>query len=214
MGALIQQIVQRMPDPPSKFKPELPRGLDEVLARALEKKAGNRYTSWGKFLDDLSAAKSTGSEDSRVPIDSDTDRFKAVRGCKFFKTFPDAAIWDVLEVAEFRRVTEGDVLIREGDVGDFFFIVVSGRIRVSRRGRLIDVLSSGACVGELSYVMEGKVARMATCVALDDGVILKIQDTWLKEASAICRLLFERVFMKQLSQRLIDADIRLTEGSA
>jgi len=213
MGALIQQIMQRMPDPPSKFKPQLPAGLDEVLARALEKKAGNRYTSWGKFLDDLSAARGASDQDSRVPIDSETDRFKAVRGCKFFKTFPDAAIWDVLEVAEFRRVTEGDVLIREGDVGDFFFIVVSGRIRVSRRGRLIDVLSAGACVGELSYVMEGKVARMATCVALDDGVILKIQDNWLRDASAICRLLFERVFMKQLSQRLIDADIRMTEGS-
>ena len=54
---------------------------------------------------------------------------------------------------------------------------------------------------------------MATCVALDDGVIVRIEDNWLREASAVCRLLFERVFMKQLSQRLIDADIRLTETS-
>ena len=213
MGGLMQQIMQHVPDPPSRFQPLVPRGLDEVIARALEKKAGNRYTSWGKFLDDLSAAKGVDSADARVPIDSETDRFKAVRGCKFFKSFPDAAIWDVLEVAQFRRVTEGDVLIREGDAGDFFFLVVSGRVRVSRRGKYIDVLSAGACVGELSYVMEGKVARMATCVALEDGVIVKIQDTWLREASAVCRLLFERVFMKQLSQRLIDADIRLTEGS-
>jgi serine/threonine protein kinase len=213
MGGLIQQIMQHVPDPPSRFQPLVPRGLDDVLARALEKKAGNRYTSWGKFLDDLSAAKGVDNADARIPIDSETDRFTAVRGCKFFKSFPDAAIWDVLEVAQFRRVTEGDVLIREGDAGDFFFIVMSGRVRVSRRGKYIDVLSPGACVGELSYVMEGKVARMATCVALEDGVIVKIQDTWLREASAVCRLLFERVFMKQLSQRLIDADIRLTETS-
>jgi hypothetical protein len=129
-----------------------------VLARALEKKAGNRYTSWGKFLDDLSAAKGSGEVDARVPIDSATDRFNAVRGCKFFKTFPDAAIWDVLEVAEFRRVTEGDVLIREGDVGDFFFIVVSGRIRVSRRGRLIDVLSAGRLRGR-AFICNGRQGR-------------------------------------------------------
>ena len=211
MGALIQQILQRVPDPPSMYQPAVPRRLDEVIARALEKKPGNRYISWSRFLDDLSAAKTSDADGGAVAIASDTDRFTAVRGCKFFKSFPDAAIWDVMEVAEFRRVNEGDILIREGDAGDFFFIVISGRIRVSRRGRLIDVLTSGACVGELSYVMEGKVARSATCVALEDGVIVKIHDDWLREASAVCRLLFERVFMKQLSQRLIDADIRLTE---
>ena len=213
MGGLLQQILNHVPDPPSRYQIQVPRRLDEVLARALEKKAGNRYPSWAKFLDDLSAAKAAENEGANIPIASATDRFTAVRGCRFFKTFPDPAIWEVLEVAEFRRVSEGDILIREGDLGDFFFIVVSGRVRVSRRGRLIDVLTAGACVGELSYVMEGKVARSATCVALEDGVIVKIHDEWLREASVVCRVLFERVFMKQLSQRLIDADIRLTEGA-
>ena len=213
MGALLQQIMERVPDPPSRYQTVVPTRLDEVVARALEKKPSNRYTSWGKFLEDLSSATAAGREGANVPIGTDTERFQAVRGCKFFKTFPDPAIWEVLEVAEFRRVTEGDILIREGDAGDFFFIVISGRVRVSRRGRLIDVLTAGACVGELSYVMEGRVARSATCVALEDGVIIKIHDEWLREASNVCRLLFERVFMKQLSQRLIDADIRLTEGA-
>src|SRR6185369_15543148 len=113
------------------------RRLDDVVMRALEKKAGYRYSSWSKFLEDLSAARS--SDGAGISIESATDRFQAVRGCKFFKPFPDPALWEVLEVATFRKVTEGDVLIREGDLGDFFFIVLSGRVRVSRKGRLIDV---------------------------------------------------------------------------
>jgi hypothetical protein len=48
---------------------------------------------------------------------------------------------------------------------------------------------------------------------MEDGIILKIQDDWLRDASNVCRLLFERVFLKQLSHRLIDADIRITEGT-
>jgi len=213
LPALIQQILKHPPDPPSRYQAKIPRRLDETLMRALEKNPADRYNSWGRFLDELSAAKVPDVDAATMPIESSTDRFQAVRHCKFFKTFPDAALWDVLEVAEFRRVTEGDVLIREGDLGDFFFIVIAGRIRITRKGRLLDVLNPGACVGELSYVMEGKVPRSATCVALEDGVIIRIHDEWLRDASAVCRLMFERVFMKQLSQRLIDADIRMTESA-
>jgi hypothetical protein len=48
---------------------------------------------------------------------------------------------------------------------------------------------------------------------MEDGVIMKVHDEWLRDASNVCRLLFERVFLKQLSQRLIEADIRIAEGS-
>jgi eukaryotic-like serine/threonine-protein kinase len=209
IAGLLMQIRSRVPDPPSLYQEQLPRALEDVVMRALAKKPVDRYSSWGKFLEELSAARAP--EGSKISIASATDRFQAVRGCKFFKSFPDQALWEVLDVADFRRVTEGDVLIREGDLGNFFFIVIAGRIRISRKGRLIDVLTPGACVGELSYVLEGKVARSATCVSLEDGVILKIHDEWLGGASNACRLLFERVFLKQLSQRLIDADIRITE---
>ena len=212
MGALLQQITQRVPDPPSRYQPQISRRLDDVVLRALEKKPGDRFSSWGKFLEELAATRDP--DGARVSIASETDRFQAVRGCKFFKSFPDPALWEVLEVADFRRVTEGDVLIRENEPGDFFFIVIAGRIRISRKGKLLDILNPGACVGELSYVLEGRTPRSATCVAMEDGVIVKIHDEWLREASNVCRLLFERVFLKQLSQRIIDADIRIAEGTA
>jgi hypothetical protein len=211
IAGLLKQIMERVPDPPSYYQPGVPKRLEEVIMRGLEKKPVDRYSSWSKFLEELSAAHMP--EGGAIAIDSATDRFQAVRGCKFFKSFPDPALWEVLEVAEFRRVTEGDVIIREGDLGDFFFIVLGGRIRISRKGKLLDVLTPGACVGELSYVLEGRVPRSATCVVIEDGVILKIRDEWLREASNVCRLLFERVFLKQLSHRLIDADIRITEGA-
>jgi hypothetical protein len=211
MGALISQIKNTVPDAPSRYQPQVSRRLDDVVQKALEKKPGDRFSSWSKFLEELAATRAP--DGSLMAIASETDRFQAVRGCKFFRSFPDSALWEVLEVAEFRRVTEGDVLIRENDLGDFFFIVLSGRIRISRKGRLLDVLTPGACVGELSYVLEGRTPRSATCVAMEDGVIVKIHDEWLRDASNVCRLLFERVFLKELSHRIIDADIRITEGS-
>ena len=211
IGSLLKQIQERVPDPPSHHQPAIPRRLEDVVMRALEKKPADRFSSWSRFLEELSAAAVP--EGAAISIASATDRFQAVRACRFFKSFPDPALWEVLEVAEFRRVTEGDVLIRENELGDFFFVVLAGRVRVTRKARLLDVLAPGACVGELSYVLEGKVPRSATCVVVEDGVILKIRDEWLRGASNVCRLLFERVFLKQLSQRLIDADVRISEGA-
>ena len=211
IGGLLAQIMKSVPDSPSRYQPGINRRLDDVVLRALEKKPGDRFSSWSKFLEELAATRDP--DGGNISIASETDRFQAVRNCRFFKTFPDPALWEVLEVAEFRKITEGDVLIREGDLGDFFFIVLSGRIRISRKGRLLDMLTPGACVGELSYVLEGRTPRSATCVAMEDGVIVKIRDEWLRDASNVCRLLFERVFLKQLSHRIIDADIRITEGS-
>jgi YVTN family beta-propeller protein len=48
--ALLWAHVHEEPTPPSKARPELPRELDTVLARALAKEPGRRYRSAGELL--------------------------------------------------------------------------------------------------------------------------------------------------------------------
>jgi serine/threonine protein kinase len=49
---MIAQL-QEVPKPPSTHNPELPAGLDAIVARALEKEQGDRYATAGDFRDAL-----------------------------------------------------------------------------------------------------------------------------------------------------------------
>lgn len=57
----------------------------------------------------------------------------------------------------------GKVLTRQGQRGDEFFVIVDGRVRVERDGKLVAVLGSGQFVGEIALVDEGPRTATATC---------------------------------------------------
>jgi hypothetical protein len=198
--------------PPSEFRPSVPKPFDAVIERMMGKMPSQRYESWRECLDALMgiapALKDQGQQG--VNLSSASERFQLLRESPFFKYFSDADLWYVLDIGEFTRVNQGDVLIREGDVGDFFFVLLSGQARVSKQGRLIDLVSAGMSMGEISYVLEGRVPRNTTCSVLLDGIVLRIADATLREASEICRARFEKTFLQTMASWLVDADKRLS----
>lgn len=60
-------------------------------------------------------------------------------------------------------VPDGYVLMRQGDRGREFFMIVDGRVRIERDGALINTLGPGDYVGEIALLDEGP--RTATAVA-------------------------------------------------
>lgn len=50
----LRQIVEKIPDPPSRFRPDAPRALDEVCRRCLQKDPIRRYSDARALADDLS----------------------------------------------------------------------------------------------------------------------------------------------------------------
>jgi serine/threonine protein kinase len=208
--ALTHQIVELAAVPPSRLRPGLPKHIDEFVARAMAKKPADRFESWQDFcaalanVDDQAEAAT-----AEISLDSQTGRYSLVRKNTFFTAFEDSLLWEVIEHAQFRRTVQGDVIMREGELGDVFYIVLAGEIRVTKGGRLINLLTTGSALGEMSYILEGHVARSATCVSFTDAILLQISDDWLRNASVACRGMFERTFMRQLAVRLIDANVRL-----
>jgi CRP/FNR family transcriptional regulator, cyclic AMP receptor protein len=73
------------------------------------------------------------------------------------------------ELAEIARVTEdlevpaGKVLCKEGDTGQEFFVIVKGKIEVSRKGKPISARGGGDFVGEIALLEDTK--RTATVTA-------------------------------------------------
>lgn len=60
-------------------------------------------------------------------------------------------------------VPAGKVLMRQGDTGHEFFLIVEGRVRVERDGKVLKVRGQGEFVGEIALIDEGPRTATVTC---------------------------------------------------
>ncbi|MCB1178362.1 MAG: ATP-binding cassette domain-containing protein [Leptospiraceae bacterium] len=94
----------------------------------------------------------------------------------------------------------GDVLIKEGDIGDKFFVIVRGRARVFQKGsagKLIElgIREDGDVFGEIALLKDQP--RMASIVALTDCLCLILDryhfNELLEKQSGIREIIFELI---------------------
>ena len=100
-----------------------------------------------------------------------------------FARLPPARIEELL--ARFERVVakRGEVLIREGDEGDYYYVIESGRCQVERQVGGVRValaeLKSGDTFGEEALASEAR--RNATVTLATDGKLLRLGKKDFKE---------------------------------
>jgi hypothetical protein len=95
--------------------------------------------------------------DAPVP-DADTVAF--LRTIPIFAPLPPPAIERILTSLRRIEVPAGEVLIRQGDVGDRFLMIVHGDVRVTQDGEAIAERTSGDHLGEIALLRD--VPRTAT----------------------------------------------------
>ena len=79
---------------------------------------------------------------------------------------------EVARLAERVRVSEGEVLTREGRIGREFFLILAGTVAVTQKGRRVNTLGPGDFFGELAVLSPGP--RNATVTALSELDVLII----------------------------------------
>jgi len=100
-----------------------------------------------------------------------------------FAQLPVAHIDELLKRFERVKTAPGETVIREGDQGDYYFVVESGRFSVERlvggAKVLLAELKSGDAFGEEALVSEAK--RNATVTSLGEGELRRLDRTHFDE---------------------------------
>ena len=96
------------------------------------------------------------------------------------------------------RFSDKDVIIKEGSIGDWVYIILEGRVKIKKqtaRGLLtIDTLSEGNFLGEMAMLKQSNSKRSASAVA-DGPVVLGVLDSvrllqeWEAQPSRIKKLI-------------------------
>jgi serine/threonine protein kinase len=207
-ASLLYQVVNIPPVPPSTFRREVRPELDAVVLRCLEKDPDARYPTWGDFSRELTQSYRS----LEVPSENitDTEKFNTLRSLSFFKDFRDQELWEAVRITQWRRFLSEQNVIREGDTGDSFFIITSGEAKVTKTGRLLNILRPGDCFGEMLYFSETNTRRTTTISSLSPLAVIEIRAADLSQSSDTLQKEINKAFLRILIDRLTWANNRLS----
>lgn len=119
-----------------------------------------------------------------------------------------AQLEQVAHLAERVQVAEGEALAREGRIGREFFLILSGSVAVTQRGRQVNTLGPGNFFGELAAMNPGP--RNATVTAISEVDVLIIGP---REFAAMTEIPgFRDALFKAMAHRLREADAQLVDA--
>jgi serine/threonine protein kinase len=198
LSKLLHQIVYATPPPIHTYRDDLSEELEHVVAMTMQKDPTKRCATGNAMAADLTRVY----QDLRVKYDSldNQEHFDLLRTLTFFHEFSHAEIWEVLRASDWHEYKDGEDIVREGEMDDRFYIIVSGECEVESDGRKIGTLSNGDCFGETSYVRDAK--RTASIRAHGATTILRVSSTLMEQVSQACQLRFNKVFLRSLIKRL------------
>jgi formylglycine-generating enzyme required for sulfatase activity/CRP-like cAMP-binding protein/predicted nucleic acid-binding Zn-ribbon protein len=122
--------------------------------------------------------ESSGYDVVEIDAEENEDWMTRMLQSEAFLQLPPSNIHQLLMRLEEVTLSAGDAVVRQGDEGDYFYIVKTGRLAVSRKASprskevLLAELGEGACFGEEALVSDA--SRNASVTMLTDGTLMRL----------------------------------------
>ena len=203
---LVQKVLNQDPVPPSSLRAGLPKDVDQVVLRALAKRPESRYATWGQFAVQLSnVAKLV------LPADaiSDSQKYIALKSVDMLSNLSDAELWELAGAGRWTRAAGKQVVIRENDAGQSFFFLAEGQVKVTKQGRLLNMIDKKEFFGEMAYIRGGELPRHATIESMNQLLLAEFDPEALARMTIGAQLQLTRTLVRNLVDRLELANTRV-----
>jgi CRP-like cAMP-binding protein len=100
--------------------------------------------------------------------------------------------------------------VREDQSGKSFYFLASGQVKVTKQGRLLNMIREGEYFGEMAFIRGGEEPREATVEATSDVVVAEFQPEVVERLSHAAQLHLTRALVRNAVERLALANMRLS----
>ena len=209
LAEIVANTVRATPARPSSLRAGISADMDDIILRMLAKEPADRYPSWADLALDIAKVGRLRRHQSAVP---DSEKFVALKAVRLLDKLDDAELWELVHAGKWSRLPARTMIMQEGDQGASLFFLGSGEAKVTKQGRLLNVLNAGECVGDMSYIKEGAIRRQATVETLTDALLVEFEKPALDQVSVECRYQLSLALMHSLVDRLALGDERLVQA--
>jgi serine/threonine protein kinase len=204
---LFDVIASNVAKPPSDHRLEIPAALDKIILRMIAKYPEERYGNWAELA--LEIAELGRFSAFQQPI-SDSDKFTMLREKSELFEFSDPDIWELVHASIWSRIPARTVVLREDEPGQSMYMLATGSIKVTKNGRLLNVIKPGEHFGEMAYIQRG-TSRQATLEALADSIIAEFPFESIESLSESCQLRLAKKLLNSMTDRVVLAGNRISQ---
>jgi tRNA A-37 threonylcarbamoyl transferase component Bud32 len=203
--ALMQKIIQEEPAPPSSLRADLPKPLDALVLRALKKDPKQRYPTWAEFALEITKVGPLVLPAGAI---ADSEKYVMLKSVPMLSLLADSELWELARAGRWTRVAKGKQIVKEKDRGMSFFFLAKGDAKVTRGGKLLNMVSGTEFFGEMAYIAGGE-ARHATVESHTDVLLAEFEPPALDKMSLGAQLQLTRALVRNVADRLALANSRI-----
>jgi len=138
-------------------------------------------------------------------LKDDAKNIQKLISLPIFKDFEMGILGGLLRLSKIREYADGEIIIKEGDLDQWLYFLLSGQVKIVKDGKLLQTLKRrGDVFGEMG--MLGGLDRSASVYAIGATVCLTTDASRLESVSSNDRLAFGfilyRIFAEIVTERL------------
>ncbi len=198
--SMLNKILNEPATPITDYRPELPDRLVSIVQKAMHKDLSVRYPTWYEFSRDL--ADSLKEWEQIVNELSHAEKVNLLRDLSFFKFFKEVQLKEVVRNADWVSRSKNENVLQEGDIDQAFYVIIKGKVKVTKGGRMLNALKPGDCFGEISFLNPTNQERTTAVTALEDVQIVRLHVPQMDLMSESTQLQFNKIFLRNLVSRL------------
>lgn len=185
---------------------DLPKSLEAAFCDAISNGDPWESSIVRHYMKSDASAAGIPVVDLGVLMLSTLEKTILLKSVTMFQNIPAEKLSRIAAIAEEREVADGKVLMREGEIGESLFVVISGAIRIHRGENTLSVFGRGDCLGEMAILDSSP--RSASATATMQSTLLEIDQASFYEVMDAHPAIMQEI-VRLLTRRLREANDRI-----